>query len=160
MDWGDPVRQPVCDTWLQWRHELTLLADKSIPCCYFPNTARITSFQLHSFLDASELAYAGGVYLRMTDSSENVHVAVCTSKTKVTPIKRLTIPRLELCGAQLLAQLLYHVREALHIPAHDVYASTILFLAGWKGALVTLKLTLVTVFHASLNKLHPARGIM
>ena len=47
-----------------------------------------------------------------------------TSKTKVAPIKRLTIPRLELCGAHLLARLLFHVREALRIPIQNFYAWT------------------------------------
>ena len=64
------------------------------------------------------------MYFRMIDLEENVHVALVTSKTKVAPIKCLTIPQLELCGAQLLAQLLFHMREALHIPIQDVNAWT------------------------------------
>ena len=55
------------------------------------------------------------MHLQMCDSEGNVHVSLVTSKMKVVPIKRLTIPRLELCGAHLLAQLLHHVREALHV---------------------------------------------
>ena len=43
------------------------------------------------------------------------------SKTKVAPIKRLTIPRLELCGADLLAQLLCHVKRMLNLPPNCVY---------------------------------------
>lgn len=65
--------------------------------------------QLHGFSDASERAYAGVVYLRMHDSEGHVLVALVMSKTKVAPIKRITIPRLELCGAHLLAQMLHHV---------------------------------------------------
>ena len=124
VDWDDPVPQAIREAWLQWRCELRLLVSKTIPRCYFPKSVQVTSFQLHGFCDASELAYAGVVYLRMVDSEENVHIALVTSKTKVAPIKRLTIPRLELCGAQLLAQLLFHVREALHIPIQDVHAWT------------------------------------
>ena len=124
VDWDNSVPEPICDTWLQWKCELSLLANKNVPCCYFPKTAQITSFQLHGFCDASELAYAGVVYLRMIDSNKNVHISLVTSKTKIAPIKRLTIPRLELCGTWLLAQLLLHVREALHIPIQDVYAWT------------------------------------
>ena len=124
VDWDDTIPQSIRDAWLQWRSELNKLTVMNIPRCYFPRTAQITSFQLHGFCDASELAYAGVVYLRMTDSNENVHISLVAAKTKVAPIKRLTIPRLELCGAQLLAKLLHHVREALHIPIQDTYAWT------------------------------------
>ena len=43
---------------------------------------------------------------------------------KVSPIKRLTIPRLELCGTHLLTQLLCHVKGVLDIPASSVFAWT------------------------------------
>ena len=80
--------------------------------------------EIHGFSDASELAYAAVVYLRIMDTYNNAHVSLVTSKSKVAPIKRLTIPRLELCGAQLLAQLIHHVRQVFDIPLSQVSAWT------------------------------------
>ena len=101
-----------------------LLTERGIPRCYFPKTSHIVSSQLHGFSDASELACAGVVYLHQADSEGNIHISLVTSKTKVAPLNRLTIPRLELWGSQLLAQLLHHVQEVLCIPSHNVYAWT------------------------------------
>lgn len=46
------------------------------------------------------------------------------AKTKIAPIKKLTIHRLKLCGAYLLARLLNHVRHVLNIPLSKVHAWT------------------------------------
>ena len=124
IDWDEIVPPEIEHTWRQWRTELTLLSDRHIPRCYFPKQSRIESVQLHGFSDASEEAYSGVVYLCMVDSLQRVHTSLVTSKTKVAPIKRLTIPRLELCGARLLALLLHHVQEVFHLPVNSVYAWT------------------------------------
>ena len=52
----------------------------------------VASTQLHGFIDASGAAYAGVVYLRMVGSEGGVHVSLVMAKTKVAPIKRLTVP--------------------------------------------------------------------
>lgn len=105
--------------WEQWRTELESLATKHIPHCYHPLDMKPTTTQLHGFCNVLEAAYAGVVCLRMTDASNNVYTALVTSKSRVAPIKRLTIPCLELCGAYLLADLLHHVKEVLHIPSRQ-----------------------------------------
>ena len=89
--------------------ELPTLNDMLILCCYFP--------------DSSELAYAGVIYMyvRMVDASDMVHVSLVLSKTKDAPLKRLTVPRLELCGANLLANLLHHIQGVLEIPSSNFF---------------------------------------
>ena len=92
---------------------MKLLARVHIPRCYFPKDVQVASLQLHGFCNASEDAYSGVIYTRVEETDGKVHIALVTSKTRVAPIKRLSIPRLELCGAHLLAKLLSHVRDTL-----------------------------------------------
>ena len=122
IDWDDPLPTDVHTAWSQWRSELKCLSSKHIPRCYFPDGADVVAIELHGFSDASEDAYAAVVYLRLTDSTGQVHTSMVMSKTKVAPIKRLTIPRLELCGAHLLSRLLHHVQQVFNIPLNCTYA--------------------------------------
>ena len=59
------------------------------------------------------------------DATPNVvQTSLVTSKTKVAPIKRLTIPQLQLCGAYLLTRLLHHVCQVFQLPLSSIYAWT------------------------------------
>ncbi|XP_049887028.1 uncharacterized protein LOC126381618 [Pectinophora gossypiella] len=71
--------------------------------------------ELHGFSDASNVAYAAVVYARIIDADGNIHTQLVTAKTKVAPIKQVSVPRLELCGAVLVAKLLEEVAEVLNI---------------------------------------------
>ena len=122
--WDDPVPGTILEEWLQWRSELHLLSSHHIPRCYYPKGVTITFMQLHGFSDASEKAYSGAVYLRMEDSNGTVHTSMVMSKTRVAPIKRQTIPRLELCGALVMAQILSQCKDVLKIPIDHTYAWT------------------------------------
>ena len=124
IDWDESVPTFIKETWLQWISELPSLKGCHVPRYYFPKDVTITSLQLHGFCDASENAYAGVVYLRGEDSEGRIHISIVTAKTRVSPIKRLTIPRLELCGAYLLTQLLHHVKEVYRMPLSNVFAWT------------------------------------
>ncbi|XP_055643124.1 uncharacterized protein LOC129779584 [Toxorhynchites rutilus septentrionalis] len=63
--------------------------------------------QLHCFADASETAYGTCAYVRSLTENEDVRVELLASMSRVAPLQRRTIPRLELCAAQMAA-LLYH----------------------------------------------------
>ena len=124
IDWDDPVPMHIKDIWSKWRTELPKLSHKLISRCHFDTDTEIVSTQLHGFSDASESAYSAVVYLRLTDTSGLHQISLVISKTKVAPIKRLSIPRLELCGAHLLSQLLHHVKRVLCIPLSNIHAWT------------------------------------
>ena len=132
VGWDDPAPDDVRESWKKWRLDLPVLSIKLIACCYFPQDVHVALLQLHGFCDASEEAYACVAYLRMVDTQNTIHVSLVMAKTRVAPIKRLTIPRLELCGANLLANLLHHLQGVLAIPSDRVYAWTdSMIVLGW-----------------------------
>lgn len=77
--------------------------------------------QLHGFADASKKAYGACVYLRSVDKQGIVSIHLLCSKSKVASLKTLTIPRLELCVALLLARLVNVVLTFLRLTIHEIY---------------------------------------
>ncbi|XP_025194768.1 uncharacterized protein LOC112594280 [Melanaphis sacchari] len=106
VGWDDPVSIEIAQLWSRYHSELHLIADLSV-------RRRLTydqacSVQLHAFSDSSEKGYAAAVYLRV-ETPTSVYCHLVAGKSKVAPLKRCTIPRLELCGAVLAARLLNFV---------------------------------------------------
>ena len=132
IDWDDAVPPDLLELWRRWKTELPLLSKVEIPRCYFPTSIDDCSVQLHGFSDASEDAYSAVVYVRSESSRGLIHTSLVTSKTRVAPIKRQTIPRLELCGALLLSQLITHVNSVLSLPSCELFAWTdSMVVLGW-----------------------------
>ena len=124
IGWDDVVPSVVQQTWEKWEQGLPALGEQLIPRCYFPKGIDVTSVQLHGYCDASEVAYGGVVYLRSVAYDKTTHVSLVMAKSKVAPIKTISMPRLELCGAVVLARLLHHCRHVLDIPLSDTFAWT------------------------------------
>ena len=121
IDWDEAVPPDIYHTYQKWRVELSILF---IPRCYFPCCSRDYEIQLHRFSDASEEAYTAVVYLRVQAPDNSIHASFVMSKTRVAPLKRLTIPSLELCGALLLSKILSHVQRTLEYSSCEVHAWT------------------------------------
>ena len=65
------------------------------------------------YCDALEKAYSAVTYLRVTYKSGQVSSQIIAAKTRVSLVKVLTIPRLELMSSLLLARLIHSMYSAL-----------------------------------------------
>ncbi|XP_018306451.1 uncharacterized protein [Mycetomoellerius zeteki] len=75
--------------------------------------------QLHSFCDASNIGYGACIYIRSRGRQGKTCVRLLCAKSRVAPLKTVTIPRLELCGALLLAQLFREANDALDLAVNN-----------------------------------------
>ena len=78
--------------------------------------------QIHGFCNASQQAIAGAVYIRSLYTDTTVSTSLVIAKTKVAPLKTVTIPKLELSSAVLLSKLLSTVHKELGIKPCKMFA--------------------------------------
>ncbi|XP_049276612.1 uncharacterized protein LOC125760492 [Anopheles funestus] len=116
IGWDDPVPAHICNKWKSVTDDWKDLADfKSERYVLLPNS----EIQFHIFADASEVAYGACIYARCEDQQAQVRVTLLASKSRVAPLKRVTLPRLELCAAVLAVHLHHRVRRAMKIDATE-----------------------------------------
>ncbi|XP_058449025.1 uncharacterized protein LOC131428985 [Malaya genurostris] len=113
LDWDTPVAKSFACQWYDFQQNLSALTDLRVSRPVIsPGYDRV---EIHGFSDASEAAYGACIYLRSIQSEGSCTVRLLISKSKVAPIGIQTIPRLELCAAQLLARLLTQVQNSTNV---------------------------------------------
>ncbi|XP_055932015.1 uncharacterized protein LOC129962291 [Argiope bruennichi] len=99
---------------LPWKHDPANLPDNkevTVPRYIAINGTS----EIHVFVDASKSSYGACVFVR-TVVENDVKVSLLRSKTRVAPLKSLTIPRLELMACCIGARLANSIVRALHLP--------------------------------------------
>ncbi|GFX57649.1 uncharacterized protein TNCV_2676351 [Trichonephila clavipes] len=76
---------------------------------------------LEDFNSVSKKCYGAVIYCRSQSPDGATAVKLVTSKSRVAPVKSVTMPRLELCAAVLLAKLMKRVDTALQMKTPLVY---------------------------------------
>ncbi|KAF0729511.1 Integrase catalytic domain-containing protein, partial [Aphis craccivora] len=104
VQWDEPLPTSIQDEWKAYRTSLISLNNLVVPRKIMGD-GKIINVQIHGFADASIEAYGRCLFLRSTNS-DGVHTSklIC-AKSKVAPLKVVSLPRLELCAAVLLARL-------------------------------------------------------
>lgn len=112
LDWDDKVPEDRLKFWRSYRNQLNSLEKIKIP--RWIGTEQSYEVQLHGFGDASNSAYAAVVYSRVILSDGSKVIRLISAKTKVAPVKVISTPKLELCGAVLVARLMFKVMKSFN----------------------------------------------
>ncbi|XP_045450124.1 uncharacterized protein LOC123658876 [Melitaea cinxia] len=122
LDWDEELTPELKAEWLTYIENFANAQTIELPRWLF--ISNVTSeIELHGFCDASCVAYACVVYLRVRDG-DKVNIRLIAAKSRVAPVKQVSLPRLELCGAVLLARMLRVLILELKIDKSNVYAWT------------------------------------
>uniref|UniRef100_A0A2S2QB76 Uncharacterized protein n=1 Tax=Sipha flava TaxID=143950 RepID=A0A2S2QB76_9HEMI len=104
VNWDEPIPIGVREEWLKYRNLLPALNNLSISRKILGDLS-VGHIEIHGFSDASEVAYGCCLYVRYATGTGSYSTSLICAKSKVAPIKTLSIPRLELCAALLLSRL-------------------------------------------------------
>ncbi|UYV67536.1 hypothetical protein LAZ67_5001142 [Cordylochernes scorpioides] len=112
LEWDAQLPTDIEKEFRSWLYEIASLDQVVIPRCLYLDSEG--DVQLHVFCDASCEAYASVVFTRSV-VQDTVRVVLLWAKAGVAPLKKISIPRLELMACVLGARLLNAIRNALGV---------------------------------------------
>ena len=120
LGWDEDIPLELAVVWTRLLTELNLLNNFRIPRVVideFPHK----SLEIHGFCDASQEAFGACLYVRTTGACGTISTHLLCAKSRVAPLKTVTIPRLELSAAVLLSKLVDSVKGNLRIPIDNIF---------------------------------------
>ncbi|GFY46781.1 integrase catalytic domain-containing protein [Trichonephila inaurata madagascariensis] len=103
LKWDDPLPENIKKTFRKWRDETQYLEKIDIPRYFEING----NSELHFFVDACKSSYGACVYIRAV-TRLGVKIRLIRVRSRVAPLKTLTIPRLELMACCIGARLVLY----------------------------------------------------
>ena len=119
LGWDDTLPSRLQEEWSSVAQDISNLTEVRINR-WLNHNSKVKSAKLIGFCDASKKACAAVVYLQIVENENCCHVNLVMTKSRVAPLRTLSIPRLELCGAVLLKDLLIHVKSLIGIKLDGV----------------------------------------
>lgn len=130
LEWDQPLPSDLVNQAIPFFENLPLLSQLAIPRLVLPSDC--VSIQIHGYADASCAGYGCSVYLRTIQKNGIVSVNLLMAKSKVAPLKTVSIPRLELCGALLLCKTMNFCHETVKGKLKNVS------IHAWTDSMITL----------------------
>ncbi|XP_066935322.1 uncharacterized protein [Clytia hemisphaerica] len=98
--WDDQISGEERAIWEKWRLQLPSLENVTIKRCFKPeNFGKVVKATAHHFSDGSTIGYGQCSYLQLTDDKEQISTSFLMGKSRVAPLKQITVPRMELTAA-------------------------------------------------------------
>ena len=114
VGWDDEVPDKLRSEWEKWRAELPALERLRVARCHKPQDFdEVKKIELHHFLDACQNGCGQCSYIRLVDEKNHVHCSLVMGKSRVTPLKPVTIPRLKLTAAVVSLKISCMLRKEL-----------------------------------------------
>lgn len=114
LSWDEELPHEISCQFFKWMKTLEWLGHCCIPRWLNVSNDHPDETTIHVFCDASKSAYAACVFLR-TRSKEKVYIQLVSAKSRIAPLKKITIPRLELLAAVIGCRLYVQTKQALHL---------------------------------------------
>jgi len=117
-----PFRIFLASRWRKWRKGILELETLAIFRCVKPSDfGKVFQVQLHHFSDACEVGLGQCSYLRMINDEERIHCSFIMGKSRVSPLKQITIPRLELTATVISAKMSKFLKNELQYDFVEEY---------------------------------------
>ena len=120
LDWDDVIPAQFRDEWIDYFTELFQMEDISFVRC-IKSTNSVGDPILILFSDASGDAYVVCAYLRYEQNDGSFQSRLIMSKSRLSPLRIISIVRLELCGAVLSARLKKYLQMEMRVRISKIY---------------------------------------
>ena len=120
VGWDEIIDEASLAVWTRWKEMARHLSEIRIKRCFNLHDSPVTAIQLHIFADASELAYGPVGYLRFSYKDSTHACTLVMSKSKLAPLKTVSLPRLELNAAVTAVRLFKNIIFDVDLPVERV----------------------------------------
>ncbi|XP_064471798.1 uncharacterized protein LOC135386020 [Ornithodoros turicata] len=114
MSWDEELPEDLMGVWSSWCQQVPLLSRVSLPRRLGGKMSE-GSIALHMFCDASPRAYGAAAYLVTLDRDGHYRADLLLAKSRVAPVKTVSLPRLELMGAVIATRLMRFLQTTLSL---------------------------------------------